>query len=41
MFTNPENPLILVILILTFPAGTDFAQALIASMKFALSAFLI
>ena len=28
MFTNPENPLILVILILTFPAGTDFAQTL-------------
>ena len=28
MFTNPENPPILVIPILTFPAGTDFARAL-------------
>ena len=27
MFINPENPLILVILILTVAAGMDFAQA--------------
>ena len=30
MFTNPGNPPILAILILTFPAGTDFARARMA-----------